>query len=656
MFESIFPLGVYFALILTAVLLPYAIPQEQQKMQPNARLAEKSNHVRTLTLVTGIALILTLMRGGLLVPGAILLVLSALGYGWRALLGAFSASMLLAASLWWLPDQEFGANRQIIAAAICGIVAVIARACRFEPSGDSLSFRYERLIFGLLFVAGLLTGLLTGAVNADSTAWTTWHHWGAYLSPVMPLLAGGTPFQDFPVQYGMGPTLLLASACSIRDCWYGLYAVTIGANALYLATCGWACLVLTRNLDWQSRLLVLTALAAALWLWAGYPVDWSNPVITPSTGGLRFLPLATLLALILAIERRTQAGVSPKLALIAGYAAWVVGLIWSPESAFFATLLWWPWLALRKADELVDQRAKLNALVQTAARATAALIAGYGCLALLFRMYFGAWVSLQDFLLYIAYPPGRLPINPFGAIWLAAITILFALLAMIHCADRAARRTLCAVLLTTLAAGSYYLSRSHDNNVLNLLPFLMLLLLAAYAAWPGQFMSGFLRAAMVGLIALTTTFLYHAWTVLPAGSSIAGLQIGPGALISRFDPGRKNVPAVVHPHAVQAFADLRRGGNDAVMLFDDKKIMPSFKPEASWTGVNNPANFLPLPAEIISKYIARGSAKFRRPGWLVMTQIDIPLWLPVFEQSYTVAEKRQYGTYTAYRMVPRDVR
>jgi hypothetical protein len=112
----------------------------------------------------------------------------------------------------------------------------------------------------------------------------------------------------------------------------------------------------------------------------------------------------------------------------------------------------------------------------------------------------------------------------------------------------------------------------------------------------------------------------------------------------------------VAPDAALAIADLRAQGSDAILLFDGQKIVPTFNATASWTGVNNPANFLPFPADVIRKYVARGAKKFRRDGWLVMTEIDIDLWLPVFEQSYTVTERRKYGGYTAFHLAPRDVR
>jgi hypothetical protein len=47
------------------------------------------------------------------------------------------------------------------------------------------------------------------------------------------MIAGGVPFRDFPVQYGIGPTLLI-SAMSNGDLWFGTYLGTVLANALYL--------------------------------------------------------------------------------------------------------------------------------------------------------------------------------------------------------------------------------------------------------------------------------------------------------------------------------------------------------------------------------------------------------------------------------------
>ena len=659
MAASTLPLLIYALLLVTALLLPFFIHKPQSSPLPDPNWLA--------ILLVGGAIVLTLLRGELLVAGTVLLVVSSLGHGLRSLAGAVAASLLLAAATWWLNEVEISSTQQLIAAGTCLSLGLLVRSCRFEllaggntvPANPGLASRGEIVTLAGLLLAGLVAGLLTGATNATASATMAWHHWGAYLSPVLPMLAGGVPFRDFPVQYGMGPTLLLSAACGIGDCWRGLYVVTICANALYLATCGWSALLLTRTMDRGSRLLAIGALACAILLWAGYPVDWGGPIMTPSVGGLRFLPLAALTALILSAERPgRQESEAPLPCIIAltGHALWLLGLAWSPEAGFFATLLWWPWLALRRVDAAGSSTATLAVLLRGGVLGVAAVLAGYGALAIVFRLIFGDWVSLGDFLLYVSYPPGRLAVNALGAIWFAAALLLQAFLTLASTSNSSERRSLFACLLAALAAGSYYLSRSHDNNVLNLLPFLILLLLAAQRALPGELGSGFLRASLAGMIALTASIHFHAWTVLPGASSLGGLQIGPAALTNRFAPAPGPVPPLVAADAARALADLRRNTGEAVLLFDDKMVMPAADPAASWTGVNNGANFAPLPPEVIRHYVRQGAKQFARPGWLVVTNRDAGYLLGLFAAAYDASERRSYGSYIAYRLVPRNAR
>ncbi|MGT2491536.1 hypothetical protein ACU4GD_15865 [Cupriavidus basilensis] len=88
--------------------------------------------------------------------------------------------------------------------------------------------------------------------------------------------------------------------------------------------------------------LVLLAAFIATFLWSAYPPNVAMSVITPSVSGLR-LPLATLAtALILTAERQPDrhppAGI---------HFLWMLGVAWSPESAFYVTFVWWPYYIWR---------------------------------------------------------------------------------------------------------------------------------------------------------------------------------------------------------------------------------------------------------------------------------------------------------------------
>jgi hypothetical protein len=277
-------------------------------------------------------------------------------------------------------------------------------------------------------------------------------------------------------------------------------------------------------------------------------------------------------------------------------------------------------------------------------------------LALLFRAMFGGWVPLQGFLLYFSYPPGRMPIFVLGAIWFALAVLLLAYVALARTGAGSARRSLYACLLASLAVGTYYLSRSHDNNVLNLLPFLILLMLASHAALPGRFSAGFVRAGLAAIVALTSAIAFHPWGVLPGSPSLFGLQLGPGALTSRFAPVPGQKVQLVTDDTVRALADLRQHSSEAVLLFDAQKVMLTADPAHSWTAVNNAANFAPLPDEIVREYIRRGALLYHRPGWIVADDSEAAHWLGLFAKAYDVTETKDYGTSSAWHLVPRRMK
>jgi hypothetical protein len=318
--------------------------------------------------------------------------------------------------------------------------------------------------------------------------------------------------------------------------------------------------------------------------------------------------------------------------------------------------VWWPWLALRQADAAPGSDKKLLALVRGGLIGLVAVLAGYAALALLFRAVFGDWVALDNFLLYLRHPPGPTPIYPLGTIWFALFVLLLAFVALVRTNAGSSRRSLYACLLAALAVASYFLSRSHDNNLINLLPFLIVLMVASYNALPGRFSGGFVRAALAGIVAITTAFVFHAWGVLPGAPSLFGLQLGPSALTTRFAPSPGQRQQLVANDVARALAELRQHTSEAVLLFDGQYVMPTADPAQTWTGVNNGANFEPLPDDVRRYFIRRGALVFDRSGWIVTENARAAHLLGLFGAAYDVTEQRRYGSYTAWHLVPHSMK
>jgi hypothetical protein len=80
--------------------------------------------------------------------------------------------------------------------------------------------------------------------------------------------------------------------------------------------------------------------------------------------------------------------------------------------------------------------------------------------------------------------------------------------------------------------------------------------------------------------------------------------------------------------------------------------MPRWRPGSSWTGVNNFANFGPLPDAAIARYIQRSATAFDRPGWLMLDRKAKARWLPLFQTAYRIERVEAFDQYAAYYLVP----
>jgi hypothetical protein len=628
---------VYLAILLTALLIPYA------SWGRSATAADRW----IMGAIVGSALLLTGARHGSFMMLSLILLLPLATLGARALFGGIAAVLLFAPVTWWTTHVVMGL-------AATGTFILLALGANYLPRlGDATPANARRRTIvpamAIAFMAGLGPGLLTAPFGAREPIQFAWHHWGAYLAPVEAWLAGGAPYRDFPVQYGMGPTTVLAIVCG-SDCWSGIYYTTVVANALYFSVLAGCAVILTAGRSQGMRSLALAALFCATFMWTAFPMDVGSTVMTPSVAGLRFLPIAALLLQILIAESSGQ-----RRDWI-GHAIWLCDLFWSPEAAFFGTLIWWPYLAIRDAASAQTSRESWIALLRGAARGVLAFAAGMIVVAAAVWLLSAGAARPADFLAYILAPPGPLPINPAGTIWLALAVILLALHALVGTGRSTHGRILYACLLGFLAAGTYYLSRSHDNNILNLFPLMVILLLASVQSGGSDdarpaFADAFVRTVLAATVAFVTTANWSSWA---EGAATEGARnIGPSRLIARFTPQLQDQPRMIPADALRGLAYLRSRNAGAVMFIDENKLIPWHAPGATWTGVNDVANYDPFSKAMITRYVCRGALAYNRSGWILVDEHDFAAWVPVFEAGYVVREQIPFGAYRAYHLSPR---
>ena len=644
-------LAVYAVLLLAACILPFALQLRIYKY-PSAWTIDRVYGVALA--LGGLALLAARPWPGLISPlvlsiaFAAPLVLSGAGYA----IGGLLALPLVAAATWWDPSLRLDATR----AAIFLVVGILAAALpRLLPRTEGAPPLPSLLAIFLLGVAAVL---LTGIMGSPQGFGTVWHHWSVYVGSSQALLGGAIPFQDYPVQYGMGPTLLVAALCG-QECWTGAYIAAAATNLLYLLALAGCVVLLTRRLPMGLALVALAAMGCAILMWTGYPPDFKGPIATPSVDGMRFFPLAALLFFIVVAEERGFRLDA------AGHALWLLGLVWSPEAAFYATIVWWPYLALRRAQTIGATSVTEVAIevLRGAGLAIAATTAAFAALAALFWIAYHQWPSIAGFTTYVRDPPGILPVNPTGPIWLAVAAAAVVAVAQLR-ADERGIRVGFACLMGLLGAGSYYLGRSHDNNVLNLLPFVVLTLTAALAIGVKDVASGFAQVALAGMVAFLATFGFESWDA--AARSGRAWNIGPSHFINDIrlatpessallDESLANSPSAHAPAADAAAVQdwLRARGEGLPVWVSPSLLLPYGAPGPAWTGMNDIGAYALLPHDEVEGFIRNGAQHLNRPGWILVDRSEPTPWPALFFAAYSVTEQRDFGGYTAYRLTPK---
>ena len=645
-------LAVYAVLLLATCILPFALQLRTSK-SPSEWTVDRVYGVALA--LCGLALLVAHPAPGLTSPVVLSiafaapLVLSGAGYA----IGGLLALPLIAAATWWDPSLRLDPSR----AAIFLLVGLFAAALpRLLPRTEGGATRVVSLL--ALLLLGIVAVSLTGVMQSPQGFGTVWHHWSVYVGAAEALLGGAIPFWDYPVQYGMGPTLLVAALCR-GECWSGTYTAVVATNLLYLLAMGGAVVLLTRKLPIGLTLVALAAMGCAILMWTGYPPDFKGPIATPSVDGIRFFPLAALLFFIIAAEElgfRMDA---------AGHALWLLGVVWSPEAAFYATVVWWPYLALRRAQTMGATSVADVALValRGAVVAIAATLVAFAALAALFWTAYHQWPSIAGFTAYIRNPPGILPANPTGPVWLALAAAAGVVVAQLR-ADERGIRVGFVCLLGLLGAGSYYLGRSHDNNVLNLLPFVVLALTAALGTGLKDVASGFAQVTLAGLVALLATFGFESWDAA-AGSGQAW-NIGPSHFINAMRLDSPEAYALVdaslaksssgHSPAADAAAALawvRTRGEGKPVWVSASMFLPYGDPGAVWTAMSDVGAYALLPQDEVGGFIHNGAQHLNRPGWILVDRAQSTPWPALFFAAYSVTEHRDFGGYTAYRLAPK---
>jgi hypothetical protein len=452
------------------------------------------------------------------------------------------------------------------------------------------------------------------------------YHWGPIVGPAELVRQGGWLLWDVPCQYGFLNTLLVA-ALPVGNAWQSFYlvnAVLTGASGLIL----YGILRSVRGGRWTPWVSLLVA-ASAIYLVTGDLRLSTGPSIGPSLGAYRFFWCFALLGILAWDFRARPDGPPRRKALLLGSVAWLLGTLWSSESATYCAAIWLPayaWMVLELAWSRGRGLPRVRSLAWLALPG-ALLASALGILAAVYVRGLGHppdWRAFADYSFANIERQGE-PIDLGGAVWLPLL-VLCTLATLVACLLSSGRSRGVALVAgaggAVWAASSYFVARSDPGLLVNLSPVFCAALASALAviarreadgAWPA-----ILRAACLPPL-----------VILPV-LGLAYPRHLPDWLGSMTRGYTRRVDRLIPAMAPELAALLDRAGvgpEEPICYIDDSFQLnaiplrpgpggPAWTARA-WLPTLPFSLFVPLPEERRWVYLARFSERRAMGGWLV---------------------------------------
>lgn len=554
--------------------------------------------------------------------------------------GAFAGLCLAATLPWWL--RQYGLlNLSLTDIVAFGLVTITIVRMLDNDEGFLNTESKTKFPLVWVFVYTLFATVLsfsTGIFGNGNER--LWHHWGAYVGPAELLLSGAAIFSDFPAQYGLGPTTLLASVCG-DDCWSAMYFIvsftTLALSVVILSLA----LGLAQN-RWKVRIVIAVISLFSCFIWTAFPASLTSPLQTPSVSGIRFLPAALLAAFLffsINVERS-------KSRIWVAHSLWAFGALWSPESAFYVTFIWWPYYLFVNRGEAI-RMTRLKNVTVAALRLISNAIGLVLAVCTGSQILYGRWPTLYGVFAYAINPPGPLPIDRSGAVWFFIGSVILGLCALWHSwqkhGDNQHFRKGFLVLLLAYSVFSYFLGRSHENNLLNIMPFMMLVLVFAISTTGPAILSNACKLMLASLLGWATLFGWNGWAknISEAHVLAFGSKALRDAMIFPGDAGR-----------AVTFLHLRY--REPVTVIDEQMDLVRTVPPMPWSAIHGPANFGYIPSERRKEFLVKTAKSLKQTGWVVIDR-ELPeeTWLADFDAAYSRTEHLVFGKYDAIQFKPK---
>jgi hypothetical protein len=415
-------------------------------------------------------------------------------------------------------------------------------------------------------------------------------HWDYFIGPVQTVRSGGWLLWDTPSQYGF-LNILLTALIPFRSAWDSFYffqaATLFAAAGLFYR--------FLHHYSHAGRLISLALVITSFFL--AYPT-LIGPAPFPSSSAVRFLWCYALLYFSASIFLKPAP--SMRTFVRRGTFLWLAAVLWSAESAIYATpiffapvLLYFLLRFLSEGHSILTERESWN-LVTFPLAILALTLLGIS------TIYYLAIGHVPDFEMFWMYGSGYaagfggIPMNWDGPIWIFALVFLVAsagLRAVLtdHFSAEGPAGIIIAVMACIWATASYYIGRAVPNNVVALFPlicFALAITLRSIASSARISPAAIAVALPIFSLAMATPI----WNE-KVFSVIRGLRPYPQSMESRLPAPDSSLTALM----ARAQIDV----NSPVVYYSNSSVMPV--DIANGTTHSRETRWLPTPLTLLEE-------------------------------------------------------
>ena len=295
------------------------------------------------------------------------------------------------------------------------------------------------------------------------------HHWSYFLGPVNAVLAGANLMWDTPSQYGFLNILAIAKTSQIMHLpsEWAFYLVLMVLQILLMMT-----LVYVFNKRIALGFTVSCIFGAVLaFMLPGLLLKIRGPLYYPSVGAIRFLPAFAAVMCMTWYQENGNSIVNKRLFIAIGIGA--IAILWSVGNMAFLLCSF----AFAFLGTWSDAGVKKQKILQL----SIALLGSTSLAMIVYTLYSYVRVNDVDFFSYLEYAlryndnVGTIPIRAdYTSLLLLGTFSMFYFLGHSQAKQEIFRVRNSALFGFIFGVGLYFLGRSHPNNMLNILPWLLL--------------------------------------------------------------------------------------------------------------------------------------------------------------------------------------